>query len=108
MNVGFIISGVLGLIIVISFAFVIQHQTGVKNLQPSLKSILLFWKEEDRAKRTNSFIYFYFIYLILVGTVCSLIRIDFDDFDFVGFILGLAIYSAPIFIYGKVAGFQNK
>ena len=108
MNTAFIISGVLGLVVLTSLASSIQSQHDVKDIQPSVKSILFFWKEEVGTKRTIAFFDFFFLYLIVVGAVCSLIDFDFFDFDLLGFILGFAVYSFPLFLYFKVAGSHEK
>jgi len=108
MNSVFMISGVLGLVVLASLTLSIQSQRGMKDIQPSIKSIILFWKEEEGIKRTIAFFNFFFLHLLIIGAICSLIGFDFFDLDLLGFTLGIAVYSVPLFIYFKTAGSHKK
>ena len=108
MNTIFIVSGILGLVVLTAMTFSILSQHGVDDIQPSIKSIILFWREEIGIKKTIAFFDFFFLYIIAVGIICSFVGIDFLDFDIIGFVFGFVVYLAPIFIYSKITGLGKK
>jgi hypothetical protein len=108
MDTEFIISDVLGLATMISLALAIQSQNRVKDIQPSIKSILMFWKEDAGPKKLIAFFELVCLYLILIGITCTLIGFNSDDFGLLGFVFEIIVFCAPIFLYSKVIGFYRR
>ncbi len=105
MGIEFIVSGVLSLILIILWVWNDKSRENI-NIQPSLKSILLFWKEEAGIKRLIAILELYCLYLIVTGIV--FILVGFDPNNIVEFIVSLVFFAMPALVYRAIRYIRGK
>jgi hypothetical protein len=101
----FIVSGIVSLTVMVFFVRGIESSESIC-IQPSLKSILIFWREEAGIKKVIAVVEFYFLYMIMIGIVFLII--GFDPNNLLEFVVGLVILSAPALLYRVIRYMQEK
>jgi hypothetical protein len=107
MKMLFIIAGFIMLFGMWLFVLIARSQDAL-TLQPSLKTLLTFWKGEPGPVKTIAFFEAFSVYLIIMGAVYLLFDFNPDDYGLWGFVFDLLVFCLPVILYSKLVGFNKK
>jgi len=103
----FIIAGLVGLF-GMWLSVLTAHSQDALNIQPSLRYLLKFWKEEPEPVKTIAFLEIFSVYLVLVGAVYLWFDFNSDDYGLLGFLFDLFALCVPVILYSMLIGFTKK